>query len=162
MCISLIQEARRLGASDLHLTCGGAPMARLAGRLLPLAATPVAAAQLAEFVTLLPDRARQQLERRGEVDCAWDWGSERYRLNIYRQKGQYAMAVRLLNSTVPECETLGLPPALQAVTELTQGLALLVGPTGSGKTTTLASLVQRINATKAVHIITLEDPIEYE
>ena len=64
MCISLIQEARRLGASDLHLTCGGAPMARLAGRLLPLAATPVAAAQLAEFVTLLPDRARQQLERR--------------------------------------------------------------------------------------------------
>ncbi len=162
MCISLIQEARRLGASDLHITCGGAPMARLAGRLLPLNATPVAAPQLAEFVTLLPDRARQQLERRGEVDCAWDWGSERYRLNIYRQKGKYAMAVRLLNSTVPECETLGLPPALQAVTELTQGLALLVGPTGSGKTTTLASLVQRINATKAVHIITLEDPIEYE
>ena len=71
------------------------------------------------------------------------------------------MAVRLLNSTVPSCEALGLPPALQAVTELTHGLVLLVGSTGSGKTTTLASLVQRINETKAVHIITLEDPIEY-
>ena len=162
MCISLIQEARRRGASDLHLTVDGVPMARLAGRLLPLAATPVTAFQLREFVMLLPDRIRQQLERRGEVDCAWNWGSERYRLNIYRQKGQYAMAVRLLNSTVPGCEALGLPSALQAVTELTQGLVLLVGSTGSGKTTTLASLVQRINETKAVHIITLEDPIEYE
>lgn len=162
MCISLIQEARRLGASDLHLTTGAPPMMRLAGRLLPLVATPVAAAQLAEFVALLPDRNRQQLEHRGEVDCAWRWGSERYRLNIFREREQYAMAVRLLRSEVPECAALGLPSALQAVTELRQGLVLLVGPTGSGKTTTLASLVQRINATKAVHIVTLEDPIEYE
>ena len=162
MCISLIQEARRLGASDLHLTPGGAPVVRLAGCLKPLAKPPLAAAQLAEFVALLPDYTRQQLERRGEVDCAWSWGSERYRLNIYRQKEQYAMAIRLLNSAVPECEALGLPPALQAVTELRQGLVLIVGPTGSGKTTTLAALVQRINATKSMHIVTLEDPIEYE
>ena len=75
MCISLIQEARRLGASDLHVTTGAPPMMRLAGRLLPLAATPVAAAQLAEFVALLPDRNKQQLEDRGEVDCALRWGS---------------------------------------------------------------------------------------
>ena len=88
--------------------------------------------------------------------------NERYRLNIYRQRDQYAMAVRLLNNVVPECEALGMPPALQAVTELSQGLVLIVGPTGSGKTTTLAALVQRINATRAVHIVTLEDPIEYE
>ena len=159
MCISLIQEARRLGASDLHLTAGGAPVVRLAGCLKPLAKPPLAAAQLAEFVALLPDYTRQQLERRGEVDCAWSSGSERYRLNIYRQKEQYAMAIRLLNSAVPECEALGLPPALQAVTELRQGLVLIVGPTGSGKTTTLAALVQRINATKSMHIVTLEDPI---
>ena len=162
MCISLIQEARRMGASDLHLTCGGAPVVRLAGRLLPLAVSPVTASQLAEFVTLLPDVTRQQLERRGEVDCAWSWGQERYRLNIYRQKEQYAMAVRLLNSSVPSCAALGLPPALQAVTELNQGLVLLVGPTGSGKTTTLAALIQRINETRAAHVVTLEDPIEYE
>ena len=162
MCISLIQESRRLGASDLHMTVGGAPMVRLDGYLQQLVPTPVTAAQLAEFVALLPDYTRQLLERRGEVDCAWRWGSERYRLNIYRQREQYAMAIRLLNNVVPECEALGMPPALQAVTELSQGLVLIVGPTGSGKTTTLAALVQRINATRAVHIVTLEDPIEYE
>ena len=162
MCISLIQESRRLGASDLHMTVGGAPMVRLDGYLQQLVPTPVTAAQLAEFVALLPDYTRQLLERRGEVDCAWRWGRERYRLNIYRQRDQYAMAVRLLNNVVPECEALGMPPALQAVTELSQGLVLIVGPTGSGKTTTLAALVQRINATRAVHIVTLEDPIEYE
>ena len=162
MCISLIQESRRLGASDLHMTVGGAPMVRLDGYLQQLVPTPVTAAQLAEFVALLPDYTRQLLERRGEVDCAWRWGSERYRLNIYRQREQYTMAVRLLNNVVPECEALGMPPALQAVTELSQGLVLIVGPTGSGKTTTLAALVQRINATRAVHIVTLEDPIEYE
>ena len=162
MCISFIQESRRLGASDLHMTVGGAPMVRLDGYLQQLVATSVTAAQLAEFVALLPDYTRQLLERRGEVDCAWRWGNERYRLNIYRQRDQYAMAVRLLNNVVPECEALGMPPALQAVTELSQGLVLIVGPTGSGKTTTLAALVQRINATRAVHIVTLEDPIEYE
>lgn len=162
MCISFIQESRRLGASDLHMTVGGAPMVRLDGYLQQLVPTPVTAAQVAEFVALLPDYTRQLLERRGEVDCAWRWGSERYRLNIYRQREQYAMAVRLLNNVVPECEALGMPPALQAVTELSQGLVLIVGPTGSGKTTTLAALVQRINATRAVHIVTLEDPIEYE
>ena len=162
MCISFIQESRRLGASDLHMTVGGAPMVRLDGYLQQLVPTPVTAAQLAEFVALLPDYTRQLLERRGEVDCAWRWGSERYRLNIYRQREQYAMAVRLLNNVVPECEALGMPPAMQAVTELSQGLVLIVGPTGSGKTTTLAALVQRINATRAVHIVTLEDPIEYE
>ena len=162
MCISLIQESRRLGASDLHMTVGGAPMVRLDGYLQQLVPTPVTAAQLAEFVALLPDYTQQLLERRGEVDCAWRWGNERYRLNIYRQRDQYAMAVRLLNNVVPECEALGMPPALQAVTELSQGLVLIVGPTGSGKTTTLAALVQRINATRAVHIVTLEDPIEYE
>ena len=162
MCISFIQKSRRLGASDLHMTVGGAPMVRLDGYLQQLVPTPVTAAQLAEFVALLPDYTRQLLERRGEVDCAWRWGSERYRLNIYRQRDQYAMAVRLLNNVVPECEALGMPPALQAVTELSQGLVLIVGPTGSGKTTTLAALVQRINATRAVHIVTLEDPIEYE
>ena len=162
MCISFIQKSRRLGASDLHMTVGGAPMVRLDGYLQQLVPTPVTAAQLAEFVALLPDYTRQLLERRGEVDCAWRWGNERYRLNIYRQRDQYAMAVRLLNNVVPECEALGMPPALQAVTELSQGLVLIVGPTGSGKTTTLAALVQRINATRAVHIVTLEDPIEYE
>ena len=162
MCISLIQESRRLGASDLHMTVGGAPMVRLDGYLQQLVPTPVTVAQLAEFVALLPDYTRQLLERRGEVDCAWRWGNERYRLNIYRQRDQYAMAVRLLNNVVPECEALGMPSALQAVTELSQGLVLIVGPTGSGKTTTLAALVQRINATRAVHIVTLEDPIEYE
>ena len=162
MCISFIQESRRLGASDLHMTVGGAPMVRLDGYLQQLVPTPVTAAQLAEFVALLPDYTRQLLERRGEVDCAWRWGNERYRLNIYRQRDQYAIAVRLLNNVVPECEALGMPPALQAVTELSQGLVLIVGPTGSGKTTTLAALVQRINATRAVHIVTLEDPIEYE
>lgn len=164
MCIKLIQEARHLGASDLHVTADSVPMVRLMGRLQPLkwANKLVSSAQLEHFVEVLPEAVKQCLDSTGEVDCAWSWGMERYRLNIYRQKGQYALACRLLQSEIPSCEELGLPMALRKLAELDEGLVLIVGPTGSGKTTSLTALVQQINSTRAAHIITLEDPVEYE
>ena len=96
------------------------------------------------------------------MDAAFsDNDGERYRLNAYLQGSQYALAVRLLASSIPTCAELGLPASVQRLAELTQGLVLSVGPTGSGKSTTLAALLQRINMSRAVHIVTLEDPVEY-
>ena len=162
MCIELIAQARQMGASDLHLTIGAPPVVRLLGELKPLKTAPVTAKQLQNFIALLSSEQKQQLEQYGELDCAWSWGEERYRLNIFRQRECYALACRLLNSSIPTCKELGLPSSIGKLSELQQGLVLFVGPTGSGKTTSLSALVQRINLTKALHIITLEDPIEYE
>ena len=155
MCIELIAQARQMGASDLHLTIGAPPVVRLLGELKPLKTAPVNAKQLQNFIALLSSEQKQQLEQRGELDCAWSWGEERYRLNIFRQRECYALACRLLNSSIPTCKELGLPSSIGKLSELQQGLVLFVGPTGSGKTTSLSALVQRINLTKALHIITL-------
>lgn len=165
MCIKLIEEARRLGASDLHLTVGAVPMVRIMGQLQSLSLAnnnTVKSNQLENLVGLMPEGTKKLLFDNGEVDCAWSWEGERYRLNLYREKGVYALACRILQSGQPSCKNLGLPSPIQKLAELQQGLVLIVGPTGSGKTTSLTALVQQINMTKAVHIITLEDPIEYE
>lgn len=165
MCIRLMEEAGRIGASDLHVTADAAPVVRILGKLEPLKLVgyeSVSNKQLEKFVELLPEAYRQVLTKTGEVDCAWSWGKQRYRLNIYRQRERYALACRLLQSRVPSCESLGLPKALQSLMQLQQGLVLIVGTTGSGKTTSLTALVNQINSSRAAHIITLEDPIEYE
>ena len=157
-----LRQARAAGASDLHLTAGGVPVVRILGRLRPLSDKPATDKELAAVVAALPSWVRDELARAGEVDCAWtDATGERYRLNIFRQGDNCAAAVRLLQGTVPDCDSLGLPPALRGQIERRQGLVLVTGPTGSGKTTTLAALVQEINRTQAVHIVTLEDPVEY-
>ncbi len=157
-----LRQARSAGASDLHLTAGGIPVVRVLGRLRYLGEQSVTSKELADAASLLPSWAAERLAREGEVDCAWtDAAGLRYRLNFFRQGDEYAAAVRLLNDAVPDCDSLGLPPALCRQIERKQGLVLVTGPTGSGKTTTLAALVQQINRTQAVHIVTLEDPVEY-
>ena len=159
----LIAEARALGASDVHLAAGRLPVMRLHGLLQPMAAEPVTAVQLEQSLReVLSEQLLAQLQRSGEVDAALnDAQGGRLRLNAYRQGGSYAMAVRLLAGSIPGCEELGLPIVVQQLAALERGLVLVTGSTGSGKSTTLAALVQKINSTRSVHVLTLEDPIEY-
>lgn len=165
MIHKFLQEARAQGASDLHLTVGVAPIIRLQGslRLLRCGANTdvINTQQIQQFISQLPPTTIEALDKYGEVDCAWSWQQERYRINIFRQQGQYALAIRLLHRVIPKCSDLGLPIPLCEVTDLSNGLVLIGGPTGSGKSTTLAALIQKMNSTRAVHVVTLEDPIEY-
>lgn len=162
MLDNLLQQARLAGASDLHLTAGKSPWVRVLGRLRPLTEQKLSQEDLRAVAAAMPAWVERQLAQTGEADCAWtDSRGQRYRLNIFRQGAAYAAAIRLLNQNVPECSELGLPPALSGLIERRQGLILVTGSTGSGKTTTLASLVQQLNRTQAVHIVTLEDPVEY-
>ena len=163
MLFDLLKQARALGASDVHLAAGLVPQLRVQGELQKLDMPPISQDMLAgELRALLQEEQWQRFLQAGEVDIAFsDASGERYRLNAYRQGAQYALAIRLLQSVIPSCAALGLPQSVEKLAELTQGLVLVAGPTGSGKTTTLAALVQRINSERAVHIITLEDPVEY-
>ncbi|MDY4920828.1 MAG: PilT/PilU family type 4a pilus ATPase [Phascolarctobacterium sp.] len=161
MFTDLFSEARKCGASDIHLTTNSLPIMRIMGKLEAFSKEAISHKQFNEFIALLPTSVRTQLEQLGEADCAWCWGEERYRLNIYRESEHYAMAIRLLQNNVPSTEELGLPDKLVQLMQQERGLVLVAGSTGSGKSTTLAALVQKINATRAVHILTLEDPIEY-
>lgn len=159
----LIAEARALGASDVHLAAGRLPVMRLHGLLQAMAAEAVTAVQLEQSLReVLSEQLHAQLQRSGEVDAALnDAQGGRLRLNAYRQGGSYAVAVRLLAGSIPSCEELGLPVVVQQLAALERGLVLVTGSTGSGKSTTLAALVQKINSTRSVHVLTLEDPIEY-
>ncbi len=162
----LLAQARAQGASDVHLVAGHLPLVRLHGNLEVLSNWQngfVHQAQLAAFLReLLNEQLLAKLECYGEVDAAFnDTEGKRCRLNAYRQNGSYALAVRLLAERIPDCEELGLPLSVQQLTQLSRGLVLVTGSTGSGKSTTLAALVQKINSTCAVHVLTLEDPIEY-
>lgn len=163
MLFDLLKQARALGASDVHLAAGLVPQLRVQGELQKLDMPPISQDMLAgELRALLQEEQWQRFLQAGEVDIAFsDASGERYRLNAYRQGAQYALAIRLLQSVIPSCAALGLPQSVEKLAELTQGLVLVAGPTGSGKTTTLVALVQRINSERAVHIITLEDPVEY-
>ena len=163
MLFDLLQQARKMQASDVHLAAGLVPQVRVQGKLQSLLLSPTSQDMLAaELRGLLQEQQWQELLRTGEVDMAFsDAAGERYRLNAYRQGAQYALAIRLLASVIPDCQALGLPESVVRLADLKQGLVLVAGPTGSGKTTTLAALVQRINNERPVHIITLEDPVEY-
>ena len=159
----LISQAVSLNASDLHLTVGIPPTARIDGQLHPMGEEKCMPPDIeAMAMSVLDDTHKEILQRNGEVDLAYSVpGKGRYRLNIFRQRGVLAMAVRVLNTRIPSPEELGLPDVLQTMCQKKRGLVLVTGPTGSGKSTTLASLINIINHTTNQHIITLEDPIEY-
>lgn len=156
---TLIEEAAGLKASDLHLAFGVPPKARLDGELVNL---PDRAPLTEEDCEGL---ARELLGRPmspvGEEDLSLELAGRRVRANLFRQSGHVSAALRLLADRIPELNDLGLPPAAQALPELRQGIVLVTGETGSGKSTTLAAMLRRINETRRGHIITLEDPIEY-
>lgn len=152
------------GASDIHLTVGIPPIFRMDGQLI----------KLDKLDRLLPDDTQRfaysimseaqikHFEEKGEVDFSYSiLGFCRFRINIYRQRGSVGLALRAVPLTVPTIEELGLPPILKEISNLKRGLVLVTGPTGSGKSTTLASMINYINETQNSHVLTLEDPIEY-
>ena len=161
---ALLSSAAALGASDIHLRAGQPPLLRLHGdlRRFPDVGAFSATDLDALATRLLTPVQHERLTRDLEVDLALEIpGVGRCRASVFRQRGSIGIALRLIPATVPPLDTLGLPPAVAALATESRGLVIVTGATGSGKSTTLAALVDRINATRAVHILTIEDPIEF-
>lgn len=162
MLREVLAYAMKLGASDLHLTADKKAAIRVDGQLQQLDLTPDGPAMHKLLQPLLKTEEWQLLNSQGQVDGAWEApGLCRCRFNIYKAQNRLALALRLLRAQIPTCEALGLPAAVINFTKLTQGLILITGPTGSGKSTTLAALINKIHQERPVNIITLEDPIEF-
>jgi twitching motility protein PilT len=150
-------------ASDLHLCVGVPPTLRLKGELTPLNTAPLGAA---DMETLARGLAKPEQMEKVNSDGSVDFGmsfrdNNRFRVSVYRERGNLAAAVRMLPRRLLSLETIGLPPAVRELLDLPRGLVLVTGPTGSGKTTSLASMLTVINETSPRHILTIEDPIEY-
>ncbi|MGB9682547.1 MAG: type IV pilus twitching motility protein PilT [bacterium] len=158
--LKLLQERN---ASDLHLTVGVPPMLRIYGRLVRTEfpnLTPEDTKTLA--YSLMNQRQRERFENEKEIDFSYGLSRVgRFRVNIYHQRGSIGIAIRGISFNIPRLEELGLPKYLEELTKKNKGLVLVTGPTGSGKSTTLASLIDLINETRDCHIVTIEDPIEY-
>ena len=153
----------RQGASDMHIKFGQPPILRIGGVLRSLKSDPLTDAQIQKlfYEILNPDQIKQ-FESVGSFDFAHEFeGGWRVRINIFRQRGHISSAVRLVQMKIPSYEDLHLPPILSRIAETPVGLVLIVGATGSGKSTTLAAMIQQINANRRCHILTVEDPIEY-
>jgi len=160
----LLKETMDAQASDLHLTVGRKPMLRVWGKLQPIeqyeVLTPEDTAQLA--YSMLNAFQKQKFEKTWELDLSYGVpGLGRFRVNLYRQRGATGIAMRSISSTIPSIEDLNLPQILRDLTRKPRGLVLVTGPTGHGKSTSLAAMIDTINADRACHIVTVEDPIEY-
>ena len=159
----LLEIGVELGASDIHITVDSPPIARVKGSFIKLREENLSKEdtfQMAREIT--GPKKFKILEEHGEVDLSASIQTgDRFRVNAYKQKGNYAIAIRTITSQIPSFKTLGLPDVVASFAEKHKGLVLVTGPTGSGKSTTLASLIDIINSTQERHIITLEDPIEY-
>jgi len=152
-----------LGGSDLLISCGSPPRLRRDGRLEPLNGSPLTPAAVEPMVRgLLDDVQWQELQARRNVDFAFTWRERvRIRGNAYFQRGSLAAAFRLLPLRIPTFEELGVPESVYKLIDRHQGLILVTGPTGSGKSTTQAAMIDYVNRNRPCHIVTVEDPIEY-
>jgi twitching motility protein PilT len=161
---SVLAHAVALGASDVHLKVGAPPMARLDGGLVSLADARVDDDDLAGFLTQVTELApakRDAFLANGDLDSAYVAATgERFRVNCFRQRGSISFAMRHIPERVRTLEDLGLPPAIERLANEHRGLILVTGATGSGKSTTLAAIVDHINRTRKAHIVTIEEPIE--
>ena len=159
----LLSRALDLGASDLHLAAGRAPIVRVTGTLRRLGEHVLSDADLRMLLhSIMSNRQREQYELEREVDFALGLeDGRRFRVNAYFSRGRMAAALRAIPDQVPEAQALGIPEVVLGLGERTQGLLLVVGPTGSGKSTTLACLLDRVNRSRSCRVITVEDPIEY-
>lgn len=159
----LLNTMLKMGASDLHLTAGSPPVLRIDGKIYPLKTqllTPELTRALAYSV--LNEQQKAKFEESNEIDLSFAWKSKsRFRANFFIQRGAVAGALRQIPSKIPTLGSLGLPPGLEDISERPSGLILITGPTGSGKSTTLAAMIDLINQTQRGHIITIEDPIEF-
>ncbi|MCU1437706.1 MAG: type pili twitching motility protein PilT [Naasia sp.] len=160
--LDAVLAVRALGGSDLHLASGANPRARVDGALVELLGGAWSADLLRdELRGLLTDAAWQRFERELELDFSAETAGGRLRINLFLQRGELGAAVRLVPDTVRSIRQLGLPDAVASLADLPRGLVLVSGPTGSGKSATLAAMLDRINTTRSGHIVTIEDPIEH-
>ncbi|MFN7065440.1 MAG: type IV pilus twitching motility protein PilT [Aquificaceae bacterium] len=162
--IDILQKAYKLNASDIHITAGARPSLRIDGKITPLAEYPIINPETAQRIaySVMTEKHRKTLEERGQVDFSFgvkDIG--RFRANVFMQRGSVAAAFRLLPHRVRTVKELGLAEKVLELCHRSMGLVLVTGPTGSGKSTTLAALIDYINQNFPYHIITIEDPIEY-
>jgi twitching motility protein PilT len=160
----LLEDVVKQDASDLHLTVGVPPMIRVDGALKPIPnLPPLTAAEVEKLIfSVVDDVQKDILLKDMEVDFSFAFGDvARFRANAYHQKGNLALALRLIPTQIRSTEELGMPKTIDAFTAFPRGLVLVTGPTGSGKSTTLAAMIDKINKERSVHIITVEDPIEY-
>jgi twitching motility protein PilT len=163
MIEDLMEEVIERGGSDLHLSAGLPPYIRISGKLTPTEHEPMTPESCQRLIfSMLNNTQRKTLEQTWELDCSYGVkGLARFRVNVYKDRGTYAACLRALSSKIPSMEILGLPPIVHELSEKPRGLILVTGPTGSGKSTTLASMINNINMTRPEHILTIEDPIEF-
>jgi len=159
----VLVEVMEIGASDLHITAGAPPMVRKRGQLSALDYPALSSQATRELVySFLTDDQRKRLENELQVDLSYSIpGRARFRVNVYFQRAALGAAFRLIPTDMPRLESLGLPPVLNDLTKKPRGFVLVTGPTGSGKSTTLAAMLDRINRERHEHIMTIEDPIEF-
>lgn len=161
---TLLEEVIKSDASDLHLQVGLPPMMRIDGSLKAVEDSSVLDEDAVEALihSLIEEDQKAVLEKDKEVDFSFAFGEYgRFRVNAFHERGNLAAAMRLIPSKIRTLEELGMPKVVGKFTEYPRGLVLVTGPTGSGKSTTLAAMVDKINTERAVHIVTIEDPIEY-
>ena len=159
----LLRELVESGGSDLHISSALPPCVRIDGKLKRMDYPPFSPDQVENLLfPMLSNEQRRRLEQEWELDFSYGIeGLSRFRVNFYKDKGNYAAAFRTITSTVPSFDKLGLPEIVRTTAEKPRGLILVTGPTGSGKSTTLASMIDYINSTRPEHILTIEDPIEF-
>lgn len=163
MIEDLMEEVIERGGSDLHLSAGLPPYIRISGKLTPTEHEPMSPEACQRLIfSMLNNTQRKTLEQTWELDCSYGVkGLARFRVNVYKDRGTYAACLRALSSKIPSMEVLGLPDIVRDLSEKPRGLILVTGPTGSGKSTTLASMINEINQSRPEHILTVEDPIEF-
>ena len=159
----ILAAAKQMKASDVHITVGVPPKVRVHGGLIDMNYPIFSKADSdAIILSMMNERQKDILEEKGEVDFSFSLPSVgRFRVNVFKQRGTLAAALRLVNTIIPKPEDLGVPPTVVNLYKKKRGLVLVTGPTGSGKSTTLASIINMVNDNLPSHVITLEDPIEY-
>lgn len=159
----LLETVVSEGASDLHICVGCPPIIRIDGKLEPINDTSLTPVDTEKFVrSITSDQNQERVRERGGVDFGFGFGDKaRFRVSVYKQKGAFAIALRLIPSRMLSLQEIGLPLSLKNLLFKPRGLILITGPTGSGKTTTLAAMINVINHERDCHILTIEDPIEY-
>ncbi len=160
---NVLRIAAEKRASDIHFTVGRPPILRIRGELIPMEDNAMSPDEVKDICySIMNSEQREILEKEGQVDFSWSVPQfNRYRVNVYRQRSSCAAALRMISNTIPTFEEIGLPEIFKQLALKPRGLVLVTGPTGSGKSTTLAAMTGYINTCRRCHVLTIEEPIEY-